>query len=74
MLAGWYHSHPVSQPKPSHNDVISQKAYQEFVRSSTGDEPLVGFIISEGISSCGYITHIHVASSPGSLWVEWRRH
>ena len=45
-LVGWYHSHPISEPKPSHSDIISQKEYQELVRRSTGEEPSIGIIIS----------------------------
>ena len=40
QLVGWYHSHPVSEPKPSQSDILSQKKYQDTV-------PCVGIIVSK---------------------------
>ncbi len=40
QVVGWYHSHPVSEPKPSQNDILSQKKYQDAV-------PCVGIIVSK---------------------------
>ena len=45
-LVGWYHSHPISAPNPSQKDIVSQKAYQDVVRKSSGDEASIGIIIS----------------------------
>ncbi len=35
-LVGWYHSHPVSLPNPSHNDILSQRMYQYKMMTSGG--------------------------------------
>lgn len=49
VLVGWYHSHPYSEPRPSQNDVLSHKKYQESLTTAIGEEPCVGLIISETI-------------------------
>lgn len=46
-LVGWYHSHPLSDPDPSHSDILSQKKYQDVTRLNEGDEPCVGIIVSK---------------------------
>ncbi len=48
-LVGWYHSHPVSLPNPSHNDILSQRMYQYKMMTSGGDEPCVGIVVGEGV-------------------------
>ena len=53
-LVGWYHSHPLSEPDPSHNDILSQKKYQDVTRMKEGDEPCVGVIVSK-YRLCGSI-------------------
>ena len=48
QVVGWYHSHPVSEPKPSQADILSQKKYQDAVRlKDTADEPCIGVIVSK---------------------------
>ncbi|XP_064389477.1 MPN domain-containing protein-like isoform X2 [Halichondria panicea] len=44
-LVGWYHSHPVSLPNPSHNDILSQRMYQYKMMTSGGEEPCVGVVV-----------------------------
>ncbi|XP_064388878.1 MPN domain-containing protein-like isoform X3 [Halichondria panicea] len=44
-LVGWYHSHPVSLPNPSHNDILSQRMYQYKMMTSGGEEPCVGIVV-----------------------------
>ena len=46
IVVGWYHSHPISEPKPSEIDIISQRNYQEIVQMDTGEEPCIGIILS----------------------------
>ena len=46
-MVGWYHSHPYSEPRPSQNDVLSHKKYQDATKTELGEEPCVGLIISE---------------------------
>lgn len=58
ILVGWYHSHPISEPKPSHNDVISQRTYQEALRRPNGDEPCIGVIIGQ-LTLIMTKSHIH---------------
>lgn len=50
VLVGWYHSHPYSDPRPSQNDVLSHKKYQDSLTTESGEEPCVGLIISESLS------------------------
>ncbi len=45
-LVGWYHSHPISEPSPSQQDILLQKDFQEALRLENGDEPCIGMIIS----------------------------
>ena len=47
VVVGWYHSHPYSEPRPSQNDVLSHKKYQDAMTTESGEEPCVGLIISE---------------------------
>ena len=48
QVVGWYHSHPVSEPKPSQNDILSQKKYQDAVRmKDVAAEPCIGVIVSK---------------------------
>ncbi len=47
-LVGWYHSHPVSLPNPSHNDILSQRMYQYKMMTSGGEEPCVGIVVGAG--------------------------
>ena len=48
QVVGWYHSHPVSEPKPSQSDILSQKKYQDAVRTKDAStEPCVGVIVSK---------------------------
>ena len=49
VVVGWYHSHPYSEPRPSQNDVLSHKKYQDALTTESGDEPCVGLIISESL-------------------------
>ena len=46
-LVGWYHSHPECEPRPTYQDVVLQKKYQNIVREVDPDEPCIGFIVSE---------------------------
>ena len=47
-VVGWYHSHPVSEAKPSQSDILSQRKYQEAVRlKESSTEPCIGVIVSE---------------------------
>ncbi len=48
-LVGWYHSHPVSLPNPSHNDILSQRMYQYKMMTSGGEEPCVGVVVGEDV-------------------------
>ncbi len=48
-LVGWYHSHPISLPNPSHNDILSQRTYQYKLMTSGGEEPCVGMIVGKDI-------------------------
>ena len=50
VLVGWYHSHPYSEPRPSQNDVLSHKKYQDSLTTEAGEEPCVGLIISESVA------------------------
>ena len=44
---GWYHSHPISEPKPSQQDILAQKSYQVAMQlAESGEEPCIGLIIS----------------------------
>ena len=47
VVVGWYHSHPYSEARPSQNDVLSHKKYQDSLKTEAGEEPCVGLIISE---------------------------
>lgn len=48
QVVGWYHSHPVSEPKPSQSDILSQKKYQDAVKEiDVNAEPCVGVIVSK---------------------------
>ena len=48
QVVGWYHSHPVSEPKPSQSDILSQKKYQDAVKEiDVTAEPCVGVIVSK---------------------------
>jgi proteasome lid subunit RPN8/RPN11 len=49
VVVGWYHSHPYSEPRPSQNDVLSHKKYQDALTNQSGDEPCVGLIISPNL-------------------------
>lgn len=49
VVVGWYHSHPYSEPRPSQNDVLSHKKYQDALTTESGDEPCVGLIISKSL-------------------------
>ena len=50
QVVGWYHSHPVSEPKPSQPDILSQRKYQEAVRQKDmSEEPCIGVIVSEWV-------------------------
>ena len=49
VVVGWYHSHPYSEPRPSQNDVLSHKKYQDSLTTESGEEPCIGLIISETI-------------------------
>ena len=43
---GWYHSHPVFEPRPSAKDNENQRNYQALCRdAATGLEPWVGAIV-----------------------------
>lgn len=43
---GWYHSHPVFEPRPSAKDNENQRNYQALCRDqTTGLEPWVGAIM-----------------------------
>eukprot|EP00854_Cymbomonas_tetramitiformis_P003703 gene3703-4640_t len=45
-VVGWYHSHPVFEPNPSHVDIDNQINYQSLFRDSdSGLEPFIAFII-----------------------------
>ena len=46
-LVGWYHSHPDCEPRPTYQDVVLQKKYQNIVKEVETDEPCIGFIVSE---------------------------
>lgn len=46
-LVGWYHSHTECEPRPTYQDVVLQKKYQNIVREVEPDEPCIGFIVSE---------------------------
>ena len=46
-LVGWYHSHPDCEPRPTYQDVVLQKKYQNIVKEVEPDEPCIGFIVSE---------------------------
>ena len=61
---GWYHSHPVFEPRPSAKDNENQRNYQALCRdSSTGLEPWVGAIVGP------YAQHLPTAASQLQLWV-----
>ena len=51
-VVGWYHSHPYSEPRPSQNDVLAHKKYQDATTTELGEEPCVGLIISEDTLLC----------------------
>lgn len=43
---GWYHSHPVFAPSPSHKDMDNQRNYQVLFRDADSQlEPFIGFIL-----------------------------
>ena len=68
VVVGWYHSHPYSEPRPSQNDVLSHKKYQDALTNKSGEEPCVGLIISETLSSSHkFKSHVHVAEIWQSL-------
>ncbi|CAI8043474.1 MPN domain-containing protein [Geodia barretti] len=51
VVVGWYHSHPYSEPRPSQNDVLSHKKYQDALTNKSGEEPCVGLIISPNLGA-----------------------
>lgn len=55
VLVGWYHSHPISEAKPSQCDIVSQKQFQDSLRRDNGDEPCIGFILSMNFFCCMFI-------------------
>lgn len=65
MLIGWYHSHPISEAKPSQNDILSQKIFQETVCKESSDEPCIGFILSMFAYIAGGYNLNHYANSVG---------
>jgi SHAQKYF class myb-like DNA-binding protein len=61
---GWYHSHPVFEPRPSAKDNENQRNYQALCRDvSTGLEPWVGAIVGP------YDQQLPTAASRTQLWV-----
>jgi proteasome lid subunit RPN8/RPN11 len=50
-VVGWYHSHPYSEPRPSQNDVLCHKKYQDATTTELGEEPCIGLIISPNLGS-----------------------
>ncbi|EFN57719.1 expressed protein [Chlorella variabilis] len=61
---GWYHSHPVFEPRPSQKDNENQRNYQALCRdAATGLEPWVGAIVGP------YDQGLESASSQMQLWV-----
>ena len=68
-VVGWYHSHPVSEPKPSQSDILSQKKYQEAVRvNDAAAEPCVGVIVSKFLStSLSLVSMRLLMSQPAGL-------
>jgi proteasome lid subunit RPN8/RPN11 len=46
LVVGWYHSHPDFEPRPTYQDVVLQKKYQNTVKTVYKDEPCVAFIIN----------------------------
>ena len=62
QVVGWYHSHPVSEAKPSQSDILSQKKYQDAVRTKDmSAEPCVGVIVSKSDDPI-----------PSAYFVRWR--
>ncbi len=66
-LVGWYHSHPVSLPNPSHNDILSQRMYQYKMMTSGGEEPCVGIVVGEGTCVSGYVKWVWMRW----VWLAW---
>lgn len=61
---GWYHSHPVFEPRPSAKDNENQRNYQALCRDpATGLEPWIGAIVGP------YDQHLPTAASQTQLWV-----
>jgi protein MYSM1 len=61
---GWYHSHPVFEPRPSAKDNENQRNYQALCRdTTTGLEPWVGAIVGP------YDQQLPTAASRTQLWV-----
>jgi len=61
---GWYHSHPVFEPRPSAKDNENQRNYQALCRdATTGLEPWVGAIVGP------YDQQLPTAASRTQLWV-----
>ena len=65
-VVGWYHSHPVSEPKPSQSDILSQKKYQDAVRTKDmSAEPCVGIIVSKFDDLYQALTTLYLVSILG---------
>lgn len=61
---GWYHSHPIFEPRPSAKDNENQRNYQALCRdAATGLEPWVGLIMSP------YDQALETPASRSQLWV-----
>ena len=61
---GWYHSHPVFEPRPSAKDNENQRNYQALCRDpATGLEPWIGAIVGP------YDQMLPSAASLTQLWV-----
>ena len=61
-VVGWYHSHPDFEPRPTYQDVVLQKKYQNTVKTIHMDEPCVGFIISELYMHTLTFLHAHTCA------------